>query len=231
MSRRNGWGRWCAAMRCSACSASTNGTRRTGHSRPARCFTRSDSSRANPERAWGLWHRAFAWALVGRHGDALADLAAAKEKAPAKDPPETPAWVELVDAFARYDSGRLAQKEGPKAKLAALLCMLTLTFPRNTAIGLQSAKDVVSLQPDCFLAHDAMSDFRGVSTQHMTTMIAPQALQGLVFNTLRTLDGIPGSVKDQLDENSSILQAADLFDKAARPRAIRVSLLLVPSDA
>jgi hypothetical protein len=173
----------------------------------------------NPEGPWGLWHRAFAWALVGRHGDALADLAAAKEKAPPKNPPDAPAWLELVDAFAHYDSGRLAQKEGPKAKLAALLCMLTLTFPRDTAISLQSAKDVVALQPDCFLAHDAMSDFRGVSTQHMTTMLAPQALQGLVYHALRTNDGIPVSVKEQLDENSSILKAAELFDKAGEPES------------
>ena len=41
--------------------------------------------------------------------------------------PETPAWVDVIDAFVHYDAGRLAAKSGPKAKLAGLLCMLTLT--------------------------------------------------------------------------------------------------------
>ncbi len=34
----------------------------------------------NPDRAWGLWNRAFALALFGRHRDALADLDEAKKK-------------------------------------------------------------------------------------------------------------------------------------------------------
>ncbi len=127
-----------------------------------------------PETPWGLWHRAFAWALVGRHADALADLAEAKQKEPGKTPLEAPGWLVLIDAYAHYDSGRLAREEGPKNKLAAFLCMLSLGYPRATGVGLQSAKDVVALQSDCFRAHDAMSEFPGVSTQHMTTMIAPR---------------------------------------------------------
>ena len=173
----------------------------------------------NRESPWGLWHRAFAWALVGRHVDALADLAAAKLKTPGKNAPEAPAWLELVDAFSHFDSARLAQNEGPKNKLAALLCMLTLSYPRNTAIGLSAAKDVAALESDCFLAHDAMCEFFGVSTQHMTTMIAQEALRSLVFNTIPTLDGIPRNLKDQLDENSSITKAAELFDQAGAPEA------------
>ncbi len=33
----------------------------------------------DPKQPWGLWHRAFALALVGLHRDALADLDAAKK--------------------------------------------------------------------------------------------------------------------------------------------------------
>ena len=40
-----------------------------------------------------------------------------------------------------------ARKTGPQAKLAALLRMFTLAFPRSTAVGLQAAKDLVLLQP------------------------------------------------------------------------------------
>ena len=171
-------------------------------------------SRSDSQSPWGFWHREFAWGLAGRHADALADLALAKEKAQGKKTPETPEWVELIDAYAHYDSGSLAQKEGPKTKLAALLCMLTLSFPRTTAIGLQSAGDVVALQPDCFRAHDAMSDFHGVSTQHMTTMIAPAALEQFVYEKLPGLEGVPASVKDLLANKLPVFQTAVLFDKA-----------------
>ena len=52
------------------------------------------------------------------------------------------------------------------------------------------------LQSDCFLAHDAMSDFFGVSTQHVATMAGPAALSELVFEkAAAALDGLPASVK------------------------------------
>ncbi len=173
----------------------------------------------DPESPRGFWHRAFAWALVGRHGDALADMALAKEKAKGPNAPETPEWVELIDAYSHYDSGLLARKAGPKAKLASLLCMLTLTYPRTTAIGLQSATDVVALQADCFRAHDAMSDFHGVSTQHMTTMIAPAALTQFVFEKLPGLEELPAKLKEQLANGGTVFQAGAMFDKAGAPDA------------
>ena len=171
----------------------------------------------DPESPWGLWHRAFAWALVGRHADALADLAEAKQTAPGKKPPEMPGWIGLIDAYAHYDSGRLARAEGPKNKLAALLCMLSLGYPRATGIGLQSAKDVVALQVDCFRAHDVMSEFPGVSTQHMTTMIAPRRSSNCSSRSCPGLEGIPADVKRQLANRQPAFAAAAIFDKAARP--------------
>ncbi len=178
---------------------------------------RAADGHARPETPWGLWHRAFAWALVGRHADALADLDEAKQKEPGKKPPETPGWIGLIDAYAHYDSGRLARDEGPKNKLAALLCMLSLGYPRATGIGLQSAKDVVALQGDCFRAHDVMSEFPGVSTQLMTTMIAPQSLEQLLLEKLPGLEGIPADVKRQLANRQAAFAAAAIFDKAGAP--------------
>ena len=124
------------------------------------------------DRRAGLWNRAFALALVGRHGDALADLEAVKKEGGAQE--AAPDWVEPIDALCRFDSTRLAQVEGKHAKLARLLRAFTLAFPLSTAAGLQAAKEVLLLQPYCFRAHDAMADYFGVSTQHVTNMIAPQ---------------------------------------------------------
>jgi len=173
----------------------------------------------DPNRPWGLWNRAFALVLSGRHRDALADLDEAKRRAEIKGAPSAPDWLEVVDAFARYDSARLARVQGPQRKLAAMLRMFTLAFPRTTAVGLHAAEDVVILQPYCFRAHDAMSDFFGVSTQHVTTMIGPQALEHFIAKKLPAVEELPTSVKDRLDGNRAIVQVAELLDKAGAPES------------
>jgi len=167
----------------------------------------------------GYWNRAFALALIGRHRDALADLDEAKKKAEVKGLPATPDWIEVVDAFARYDSARLKRVQGPQAKLAGLLRMFTLAFPRTTAVGLHAANDVVLLEPYCFRAHDAMSDFFGVSTQHATNIMGPQALEHYISKKLPAVEELPASVKDRLDDNPAIVRVAELLDQAGAPES------------
>jgi len=173
----------------------------------------------NPDRPSGLWNRAFALALFGRHRDALADLDDSKKKAGIKGSPSPPDWVEVVDAFAHCDSARLARVEGPQKKLAAMLRMFTLAFPRSMAIGLRVASDVVVLQPYCFRAHDLMADFFGVSTQHATTMMGPMALEHYVSKKLPAVEELPASVKAQLDGTPAIMQVAERLDKAGAPES------------
>ncbi len=95
--------------------------------------------------------------------------------------------------------------------------MFTLAFPRSTAVGLDAAKEVVILQPYCFRAHDAMSDFFGVTTQHVTTMIGPQALEHFLSNKLPGVGELPASVRDHLGGNRAIVEVAELLDKAGEP--------------
>ena len=68
-----------------------------------------------------------------------------------------------------------ARAGGGEREARGLLRTFTLAFPLSTAAGLQAAKEVLLLQPFCFCAHDAMADYFGVSTQHVTNMIGPQA--------------------------------------------------------
>jgi tetratricopeptide (TPR) repeat protein len=173
----------------------------------------------DPDAPWGLWHRAFALALAGRHGDALSDLQAARAKAgPAgKGAPAPPDWLDLIDAYCRFDSARLARAKGPQTKLAALLRMFTLAFPRSTAAGLRAARDIVLLQPYCFRAHDIMSSYHGVSTLHQTTLIGPQGLEHFITVKLPTVDELPQSVKDHLGDQPGILPTAERLDKAGAP--------------
>jgi tetratricopeptide (TPR) repeat protein len=171
-----------------------------------------------PDGAWGLWHRAFALALAGKHQDALTDLAAAK-KAAAKGVPTAPAWVELIDACARCDSSKLAAAthEGPFDKLAALLRMVTLEFPRQSAVALQAAKDVVELEPACFRAQDAACDFRGVSTQHVTTTLGPGVLAATLPDKIRALPGLPESARQRIEGQMVASTLAEALDQAGKP--------------
>lgn len=173
----------------------------------------------SPDRADALWSRAFALALFGRHGDALVDLETAKKKGEKAGSPPVPEWVDLVDSFGRHDSAKLARVQGAQKKLAAFLRMVTVAFPRRTNVGLRAASDVVLLQPYCFRAHDTMSEFFGVATQHVTSMIGPQALEHFLTTRIPEVSELPKSVKDHLDANQTSVQTAALFYKAGEPAA------------
>ena len=75
----------------------------------------------NPKSPAALRGRAFVWALVGRHDQALADLEAAKRLAEeTKDATAAPSWLPVIDAYLKADRKRLASTSGRHARLAAL---------------------------------------------------------------------------------------------------------------
>ena len=180
----------------------------------------------SPDRPWSLWNRAFALALVGRHRDALADLDLAKKKMASKDSSSTPDWVDVIDAFSRFQPTRLTRVQGPQKKLAALLRMLTLAFPRTTSAGLHAANDVVDMEPYCFRAHDGMSEFFGVSIQHVTTVIGPQGLDHFISKRIPATEDLPANVKvlpsDSRHERASSCPPRQ--GRSARERCRRASL-------
>ena len=95
--------------------------------------------------------------------------------------------------------------------------MITLAFPRSTAVGLQAAKDLLLLQPYCFRAHDVMCDFAGVSTLHTATLIGSQALEHFLSDRLPAVDDLPASVRDRLDGKIGLVAVAELLDRAGAP--------------
>ena len=174
---------------------------------------------AQARPAWSLWNRAFALAFVGRHRDALADLDLAKQKMASKDSSSTPDWVDVIDAFSRFQSARLTRIQGPQKKLAALLRMLTLAFPRTTSAGLHAANDVVDMEPYCFRAHDGMSEFFGVSIQHVTTVIGPQGLDHFISKRIPATEDLPANVKVHPSDTRTSVQVAALLDRAGAPES------------
>jgi tetratricopeptide (TPR) repeat protein len=101
---------------------------------------------------FALWHRAYAEALAGMHRAALEDLALANEaKEKEAKPPQAPAWVEIIDAYCRFDSARLAQApaESPHARLAHLLRFITVEDRRFQILTTRVAEESLKICPDC----------------------------------------------------------------------------------
>ena len=87
----------------------------------------------DPKSALALRSRAFVRALVGRHDLALADLDEAKKRDEGtKDAAPAPSWLPLIDAYLKADRKAMAIKDGPHARLAALLNMMTVEYPVRT---------------------------------------------------------------------------------------------------
>jgi tetratricopeptide (TPR) repeat protein len=152
-----------------------------------------------PNASWGLWHRAYAEALVGLHRDALADLAEARSRAGAQGDPEPPAWVDLIDALARCDAERLQVEGGPHAPLAALLRLTALEYPVRSRSALQAARAVLNLDPECYRVHDALCRVGGVANGHVATTLGPEILAKTLPERLRELEDLPARVREHVD--------------------------------
>lgn len=81
----------------------------------------------DPKSALALQHRAYAFALVGMHGEALKDLEAATALATkTASQPQPPAWTSLLEAYCRCDYKKLLQLQAAEESLpvVSLLCFL-----------------------------------------------------------------------------------------------------------
>ena len=81
-----------------------------------------------PNDSHGLWHRAFALAMIGLHKRAQEDIELARARATAENKPN-PAWADLIEAYAHYDITRMTVSPGPLAPMAALLRLMAVEYP------------------------------------------------------------------------------------------------------
>lgn len=144
------------------------------------------------------WHRAYAMAILGRHDGALADLAAAaKLAAPAKETP--PSWVGVLDAYCRFDLGRL-EELGNASALARLLHFGLVADGTSSTRTVSVGQDLLKVHPDCYRAWDALSSMRELGVLHHVTEAAPAHLAGNLTRNLRALPRLPGGVAELLTD-------------------------------
>ena len=76
---------------------------------------------------------------------------------------------------------------------------MAVEFPVMEDLTLLAAKDVLTLAPDCYRAHDAMCGAGGVSTLHQATMAGPEVLTRTLAEELLAVETLPAAVKTQLE--------------------------------
>lgn len=168
---------------------------------------------ADGKGPWGLWHRAYARALVGRHGDALEDLDAAAKRAGAQGMPAKPDWVDLIAAFCRYDADKLAAvpEDAAQVRLARLLRFLAIdtqfSSGNSRAVGsqtlnLRAAALAYQVNPECYRVLDGTCQLAGVSLLHLSTTVGPKTLAETLPAHLQGMLGLPRAVAEAIDAGS-----------------------------
>jgi tetratricopeptide (TPR) repeat protein len=155
-----------------------------------------------PGRSWGLWHRAFAEALAGLHKDALADLAQAKTYADFEYDSIAPAtaWVSLIEGAALGEASKHQFQGGPLAPLAALLRMNEIELESAPNLLLRAASEVLTVDPECYRAIDAMCSVPTLRNLRRFTALGPQVIDQSVPKSLKSISGLPKGVADHLED-------------------------------
>ncbi len=168
-----------------------------------------------PNSPWSLRHRAFVKALVGLPKFARADLEEARKRVPAdKTAVPPPAWEPLIDAYVASDLERLKVKDGPHARLAALLRLMSVEFPSWTTLALGAGRDVIAIDADCFRAYDAICRVGGVANLHTATTAGPQALGQLLPAKLSALATAPAGLREAVGREGSVLALVEALERA-----------------
>jgi hypothetical protein len=169
-----------------------------------------------PKSPLARQHRAYAFALVGMHGDALADLrAAARLAGDTSVKPEPPAWIPLIEHFCRYDFedlNRLRADERLKP-LASLLYFLAHEQEGSRNLTVKVGLSLLKEMPGCYRMHDTLCHHTGPGAAQLTTLVGPRHLAMTLLPRLEKVEDLPKHVRLTLDlaraEGAMLTEGAD----------------------
>jgi tetratricopeptide (TPR) repeat protein len=142
--------------------------------------------------AWALWHRAYARALTGVHAAAIDDLEAADKLPPDRKRPR-PDWVDLIDAFCRFDEARLSAA-AEQEQLGAALRLRSLVFAKRYAEVTETAEGLLQKCPDSYFAIDAIYELRSMGTGGKAAELGPSAADEWLNKRLAAMGGAVAEV-------------------------------------
>ena len=159
-----------------------------------------------PDSCWALWHRAYARAFAGFHAAALADLDAAKKLSTARetalrsvnpDETKTPVWVNIIDAYCRFDYNSLASlaaQDKSNEELALFLRFLVLERSKAENLILEAGRRVLEINPASYRVINGLCYVEQISHLHWVTQYGPAMLAEDLPGKLKMMPGLPEEV-------------------------------------
>lgn len=151
--------------------------------------------------SWALWHRGYARALTGVHATAIEDLEAADKLAADRKRPR-PDWVDLIDAFCRFDEARLSAA-AEHGQLAAVLRLRSLAFANRYSVVTEVAQRLLQDCPDCYFAIDAIYELRSLGTGRMASELGPRAAGEWLNKRLTAMGGAVADAVQPADDSEA----------------------------
>lgn len=155
----------------------------------------------SPQSCDALWSRAYAKGMAGLHDAAIADLESAEKlRAAQTDAEPRPPWVDIIGAYCRFETEKLAEFAEQKdyAPLAALLQFFHLESLKESVSVQTLARRFLEENPEDFRLYDAMCDSCAIDTLHVVTQLAPAVLNDTVAARLGQLSALPAATTELL---------------------------------
>ncbi|MFO1021032.1 MAG: tetratricopeptide repeat protein [Planctomycetales bacterium] len=139
-----------------------------------------------------LAHRAYAWALAGNHGLALADLKAIGES----KSNDGAAWVPLIAAFCEYRPQDLKGVNGEFKELALYLRMRVLDPNRDEDIALGAMGEMLRANPSCLQVWQQMGEVSSLSVQDKSMLGITDTAWVQIYARLNEMPGLPSDARE-----------------------------------
>lgn len=175
---------------------------------------------AYPDSSEAVWHRAYARALVGLHGAALAELEEIAKKFGEAEPAADglPGCMKLIKPCCRYDSqGLLAvgTEEGQQLALAHYLNFRVGLAINDARLLVAAGRDALVHCPDTYEIYDTLSQTGFLRMKRWSAQAAPAAMSAHLPKRLKAVDGLPEAArlllrKDRIGLLSRLLGGAEL---------------------
>lgn len=159
-----------------------------------------------------LAHRAYALALVGRHGAALQAIEATR-KAQGGDVPD---WLPLIDAYCSYNVEIVEGVKGVNQELAQYLrmCMVDLRYDLIPSAAI--FQKFLKINPACCRAADQMAWMPTIGFQRMATETLFGESWPAIYDRLATVPDLPAAAKKTAESAKG--RRSDVRTEAGRRR-------------
>lgn len=151
---------------------------------------------------WARWHRAYAWAMVGRSMSAIEDLQAAA--AMEGDEP-APQWVKWIEAMANDRPGDLVAGEEVEPKEPLVMHFIRYLLAEryvDVDIVAPAGQDFLKQFPYSMRVIQSVAQSGGVGNQHMTSALTEEVMKVWPQILSRGIPDLPEAARPLIERMS-----------------------------